>query len=203
MPVTCALKSLSINLNSANAFFNVILLKMNNELTPRLTSIIIAFSVVSLIYFSIKSILPTIDGNFLPNVFVSSSNLIFFVFTQRKKNVNPLLYFPVAASFIYHLAEVKHGLTGYPFLNMYASELLFVDRVGVVFASLFMLKQALQRPYLLDDNWFLTIVIGFIALTISEWDEISGRRVILPDIVYVLSHGTWHYCAMKCLAHFI
>lgn len=135
---------------------------------------------------------------YLPNIVVAFSNLIFLAFARNKTNIHWIAFFPMVFSFVYHLAEVKHHLVGFPILNQYADTLLFIDRLGAIGASLFMIIQVYNNHHL-----FIKLIpfgiIGFMALAYSEMDIITNRT--LSNIEYIISHSIWHYCAMKCFSY--
>ncbi len=142
----------------------------------------------------------------LPNFIVSASNLVFLYFT-RDKSVNLPLYFPMVASIVYHLAEVKHRLIGFPILNKYASELLWIDRIGAFYAAAIMLLDVYHNPSLLTRKLIVIGAIGFAALAYSEMDtackKLFGLDLTLSHTEFVVSHCIWHLCAMKCFSYFV
>jgi hypothetical protein len=107
-------------------------------------------------------------------------------------------------SILYHLFETKHHLSGLPFLNQYSYQLLWIDRIGAMYASLYMMKKVYDFPSWFTKELLLIGVIGFISLAYSEkdtiWMNLFGETLKLSNVEFVLSHSLWHFCAMKCFS---
>ena len=147
-------------------------------------------------------------NNYLPNIVVAMSNL-YFLYLARNDNIHYILFFPMMASFIYHLAETKHGLQGLPIINKYSDELLFVDRIGAFFAAIYILQQ-------IELYTIFLLIIGLIFLIHSEMDNIISYTKCkitkyniyqinphLTPIEYIVSHCLWHVFAFEALYYSI
>ena len=67
------------------------------------------------------------------NIIVALSNFSALYFCKNRTSLKSLIvYVPMIASLIYHLAETKHGLIGLYPLNKYASHLLNIDRAFAI-----------------------------------------------------------------------
>lgn len=143
----------------------------------------------------------------IANLIVAFSNFVFISFAQYKNGVHPTLYLPMLASFIYHLAETKHGLPGFPILRDHAYTLLNVDRFFAAYAGIYMLCQVYNQPSLLTGRMITIGLLGFVALACSEYDTIVKKlfdidtRVAHPT--FVVSHCIWHWCAFRSLSYCI
>lgn len=142
-------------------------------------------------------------SSYLPNILVAISNLSFLYFA-RQKNIPAIVYSPMIASFIYHLAETKHKLPGIPFLNRYSYQLLNLDRLCAYGAVYLVLSKIYQKPELLTSEFILIGLVGFGALAYSEQDTIVqklfGKVISVSYLSYTLSHIVWHLSAFKMIA---
>jgi hypothetical protein len=141
----------------------------------------------------------------VPNTLVAISNFSFLYFMKNKKNINSLLYLPMIASVIYHLAETKHKLPGFPILNKYAYHLLNLDRLCAIGAGSFIISRLYNFPYLLSYKLVLIGIVGFVGLAYSEKSTIAKNIFNNNDInisytEFTISHIIWHLCAFKSLA---
>src|ERR1700753_4086792 len=100
------------------------------------------------------------------NIIVAFSN--FFVLYY--KNLNYWVLFPMCASFVYHLAEVKHNLDGFPGLRDYANPLLDIDRFFALISGLYIFKTILTKD--LSLIFYIVGLFGILALLYSEKDYI-------------------------------
>ncbi len=147
--------------------------------------------------------------NYLPNILVALSNLYFY-FLVKDKNINPVLYFPMIASFVYHLAETRHKLPGILLLNKYDSYILVFDRIGAAISSLFIVYKLYYYTMLLTFDFIFTSVFGFACLVYSDRDifakiifNSNNDKIIVSHTEYTITHIIWHLCAFRCFAHVV
>src|SRR5438552_661255 len=102
----------------------------------------------------------------LINILVSISNLVAIPFIWKKNDNNKyLIFFPMFASFLYHLAETKHHLPGiYPF-NLYINKLLWLDRICAILSGFFVLRSLLLKSSLISNKFLLMSSFGHYVLS--------------------------------------
>lgn len=143
----------------------------------------------------------------LINVIVACSNLV--AIPLNYGITTEYIYLPMLASFFYHLAETKHGLPGIYPLNIYAHQLLQVDRLFAVLSFLFVAYSMYVTT--MSYSFLIHGIIGLLALVYSErdviYENIFGKQKPVPSyltlshVEFMVSHVVWHYCAFYCLAN--
>jgi hypothetical protein len=131
----------------------------------------------------------------LVNILVALSNFIGFYFSN-----SILICFPIFASFLYHLAEIKHELPGIYPLNKYSGILLNIDRLFAIIGFLIVLKN-------FDKINLKLGIFGLLCLMISERDVIytnlTGNYLKMFKVShfdFLIFHCIWHVVAYYILA---
>jgi hypothetical protein len=131
------------------------------------------------------------------NLFVASTNLCGLYFARNKSfQGQMIIYIPMIASIIYHLAETKHNLPGLPFLKNYASLLLTIDRLcvaGTICSLLYVNKNNIGNLFNTDN--LIIALLGFSSLLWSEKDKFPHLFGNLSKTEFAVSHGLWHILA--------
>lgn len=149
------------------------------------------------------------------NLIVALSNLIAIPYSMNiTTNAKYCVYLPMFASFLYHLGETKHNLTGiYPF-NKYATALLNIDRFFAILSGAYCCHAFITNYHQLNSIIGL-IVFAFIMLMISERDlllkfvnkkHLGNNMVKLLTVGYInytISHCLWHFAAYNILVKII
>lgn len=124
----------------------------------------------------------------LVNWIVSLSNYVFglpVLYAARQPHQVLLVTMTIAASFLMHISETKHGLPGvYPF-NQWSWYFLQFDRVMAIASGGYVLYKTgiMQLPM---------ATIGFVILALSE-------RVERGHAWFAVTHILWHACAFYML----
>jgi hypothetical protein len=112
------------------------------------------------------------------------------------------MYFPVFASFLYHLSEVKHNLPGLMILNEYHQILLNIDRAYAGISFIIVIFNLRKVNIILG-------LLGLVCLAISERDIIYGnlfgkdnipRLFTVTHFDFLIFHVLWHFSAFYSLA---
>jgi hypothetical protein len=126
------------------------------------------------------------------NIIISFLNFIGLYFSN-----SVLMYFPIFASFLYHLAEIKHTLPGIYPLNKYSNFLLNIDRFFAIIGFLMVLNKIDLKLG----------IFGILCLMISERDVIytnlTGNYLDTFKVTYfdfLIFHCIWHIVAYYILA---
>jgi hypothetical protein len=126
----------------------------------------------------------------LINVLVALSNLVALGYAGEHQ---PFLLAPMTASFLYHLAETKHGLPGVFFLNRFTLQLLVLDRAMAILSALYLCTVLIDqgRVHLFCvPKVLITGTVALLCLAISE----------LADRWFAVFHILWHVLAFDTLA---
>lgn len=137
------------------------------------------------------------------NLIVACSNFVGLYFASNNFGKHlPYILPPALASFLYHLAERKHELTGFPYIKNYDKDLIWLDRFFAFLSIFHVAKLAKWNDFPLRIG-----TIGILSLAISERDILSMfLKLILPINQYrvtkfdfMITHTTWHVCAFYVL----
>jgi hypothetical protein len=151
------------------------------------------------------------------NILVACTNLVALplIFTSSNSRRWWML-FPMLASFLYHLAETKHGLPGVKPLNAHAARLLWLDRFGAFGSALYIVLTMYNRPHIFTLPRLCVATLGLASLWYSERDicfvfyhRLFGKTLTLSDIPptyrvgqsdFAVSHSCWHFSAFYTLS---
>jgi hypothetical protein len=146
----------------------------------------------------------------LINFIVSLTNFVglYFIGDHTLSTVQAILmYSPMIASAIYHLAETKHGLTGIVPLNIYANELLNVDRFFAVISFCVVVKCLINCNINKKQRLYMSTagLIGLVCLFVSERDIVYEKLDIyadfkVPKYQFLIFHSFWHIYAFRLLS---
>jgi hypothetical protein len=130
------------------------------------------------------------------NLLVALSNLagLYWIPSVAKEHA-VFLWMPMVASFVYHVAETKHDLPGFPLFNSYAYPLLMVDR-AMAMVSLSYMCLSLLYAFGWIEVWALATtgraVLAVVCLAASECPGV-------PQGAFVVLHMVWHGLAFSIL----
>lgn len=143
------------------------------------------------------------------NIIVAVSNLSAILMSRDINfKYKHIIYYPMIASYLYHLAETKHNLIGIYPLNLYSGLLLNIDRFFAIYAIAHVLYIIYKYPILINNNLIVTSIIGTGFLLYSECDVFwklcifeSSDNISL--FKFMCCHCIWHLLAFYLLTNIV